>query len=233
MKNPPLLLLLASALPCGAAISLQNGNFNNGLTGWTQTGTPAVVGGAAVMGPSQGLLQDFAPLPTDGLTTFQADFTFALGQLSQAHRIRLEGDNGTDMISLSVTASATAGASSINYFNGGGSFSQGITGLTLATGTNYYLRVIGTGFGAAGRSYTLGFSTDGTNYTTVSTTNGFHNLSPAATLFETITFEAGGTAGSSLTVDNVTVTGTSIPEPAATTALCGAVGLLLLLRRRA
>lgn len=195
---------------------LANGDFESATgTGvfpvaWTLTGTPSSVasflpsgGGAsaASLAPSQGILQDIAPSAANGLDDFQTDFAFQIGNETQAHRIRMEGDNGADLLTIRLTTSPT-GPDSIDVFNAG-TFVSALSGLTIAPNTPYYLRVIGRKFSQASRKYTIGFSTDGVTYTTSAYLTAFH-ATPAAK-FETATFECGATAGSSLGVENVVV----------------------------
>jgi hypothetical protein len=193
-----------------------NGDFESATgtgvfpVGWTLTGTPSAVAPFLVFGgglnavslaPAQGILQDIAPLPSAAMEDFQADFAFQIGNESQAHRIRLEGNNGADLVTLRLTTNP-AGDDSIDVF--GGTFTPALTGLTIVPNTTYFIRVIGRDFGLGTRGYTLAFSTDGVTYTTSGPIAAFH-LTPNAK-FETVTFECGGTAGSSLLVDNVAVT---------------------------
>lgn len=177
--------------------------------GWALTGAPTgvttilpTVGGltSASLAPGQGSLQDFAPTPANGLEDFQVDFAFSIGNETQAHRIRLEGDNGADMLTIRLTTSPTA-TDSIDVF--GGTFAVALSGLTINPNTPYFLRVIGRDFGLAGRKYKVGFSTDGVNYTTSGNLTAFH--ATASVRLETVTFECGATAGSALSVENVVV----------------------------
>lgn len=195
-----------------------NGDFESATgtgifpVGWTPTGTPSSIasflpsgGGAAAvsLAPSQGVLQDFAPTTVDGLDDFQTDFAFQIGNETQAHRIRLEGDNGGDFITFRLIAN-TASADTIEAFNAG-VWVPVLSGLTLNPATPYFIRVIGRDFGTVGRSYTVGFSTDGLTYTTSTAMTAVHDSVPADRLFETITFECGATAGSSFSIENVGV----------------------------
>lgn len=193
-----------------------NGDFESATgtgafpVGWTLTGTPSAVapflasgGGsnAVSLAPAQGILQDIAPVPSAAMEDFQADFAFRIGNESQAHRIRLEGNNGADLVTLRLTTNP-AGDDSIDVF--GGTFAAALSGLTIVPNTTYFIRVIGRDFGLGTRRYTVAFSTDGVVYTTSGPLSAFHAGSTGK--FETVTFECGGTAGSSLLVDNVAVT---------------------------
>lgn len=197
-----------------AVNGLANGDFEaasgSGVfpVGWTPTGAPSSVapflpegGGAAALSlaPSQGILQDIAPTAASAMENFQTDFAFQIGSESQAHRIRMEGDNGGDLVTIRLVTNPD-GTDSIEVFNTA-SFIPALSGLTIVPETPYYLRVIGRQFGLAGRKYTVGFSTDGVTYTTSSDLFAFHNT--ANEKFETVTFECGATAGSSLSIDNV------------------------------
>jgi len=188
--------------------------------GWTLTGTPSSIatflpsgGGsnAARLSPSQGILQDVIPAGTSSLANFQADFAFQIGSETQAHRIRIEGNNGSDLVTLRLTTNPSA-TDSIDVFNSG-TFINALTGLTIAPNTTCYLRVIGHDFGLAGRGYTVGFSTDGITYTTSADLTAFHASTNVG--FETVTFECGATADSSLAIDNVVVTVPSADDFAA------------------
>lgn len=196
---------------------LANGDFETVTAnlpfpaGWTRTGTPSSVasflttggGTAAVsLAPGQGILQDFAPAAADGLENFQADFAFQIGSETQAHRIRFEGNNGADLVTLRLTLNP-AGPDTIEAF-AAGPWTAALTDLTILPNTTYHLRVIGRNFGQTGREYTVGFSTDGVTFTTSAPLEAFH-ASPNGRL-ETATFECGATVGSSLLIDNVTVT---------------------------
>lgn len=191
-----------------------NGDFESASptgtfpVGWTRTGTPSSIasflpsgGGLAAvsLAPSQGILQDIAPTAADGLEDFQADFAFTIGSESQAHRIRLEGDNGADLLSLRLTTSAVA-TDSIDVFNAG-TFISALSGLTITPGSPCHIRVIGRDFGLAGRRYSIGFSNDGITYVTSAALTAFHATPNVR--FETATFECGATAGSSLNLENV------------------------------
>lgn len=193
-----------------------NGDFESATgtgtfpVGWTPTGIPSSIasflpsgGGAAAvsLAPSQGILQDIAPTAADGLDDFQTDFAFQIGNETQAHRIRMEGDNGGDLVTIRLTTSPTA-TDTIDVFNAG-TFVSALSGLTIAPNTTYYLRVIGRQFSQTGRKYTIGFSTDGITYTTSAYMIAFH--ATAAAKFETATLECGATAGSSLSIENVMV----------------------------
>jgi hypothetical protein len=193
-----------------------NGDFESATgtgvfpVGWTLTGTPSAVapflvsgGGvnAVSLAPAQAILQDIAPTPAAAMENFQADFAFQIGNETQAHRIRLEGDNGADLVSLRLTTSP-AGDDSIDAFDG--TFTPALSGLTILPNTTYFIRVIGRDFGLGTRGYTVAFSTDGLTYTTSGPLDAFHFGSTGR--FETVTFECGGTAGSSLLIDNVAVT---------------------------
>ena len=193
---------------------LANGDFEAASgsgafpVGWTRTGAPSSVapflpdgGGAAAvnLATSQGILQDFAPTAAGAMENFQTDFAFQIGSESQAHRIRMEGNNGGDLVTIRLFTNSD-GTDSIEVFNAA-SFVPALSGLTIAPETPYYLRVIGRKFGGVGRKYTVGFSTDGVTYTTSSDLFAFHNT--ANEKFETVTFECGATFGSSLSIDNV------------------------------
>ncbi len=193
---------------------LANGDFEaatgSGVfpVGWTPTGAPSAVapflpdgGGAAAvnLAPTQGILQDFAPTPAVAMENFQTDFAFQIGSASQAHRIRMEGDNGGDLVTIRLVTSP-GGTDSIQVFDTD-SFIPALSGLNIVPETPYYLRVIGRQFGLAGRKYTIGFSTDGVTYTTSADLLAFEDA--ANEKFETVTFECGATFGSSLSIDNV------------------------------
>jgi hypothetical protein len=206
-----------TVLPVGVDDNfLANGDFEAAAgtgvfpVGWTVTGTPTQVGPFLVSGggtsavslaPSQAILQDFASPPSAAMEDFQADFAFQIGSETQVHRIRLEGNNGADLLTMRLTTNPSAD-DSIDVFNG--AFTPALAGLTIAPDTTYHLRVIGRNFGLGGRNYTVAFSSDGENYTTSEPLDDFH-VTPNVK-FETITFECGGTAGSSLLLDNVAVT---------------------------
>ncbi len=110
--------------------------------GWTRTGAPSAVapflpdgGGAAAvnLAPSQGILQDFAPTPAAAMENFQTDFAFQIGSENQTHRIRMEGDNGGDLVSIRLVTSP-GGTDSIEVFDTG-SFVPALSGLTILPDT--------------------------------------------------------------------------------------------------
>ncbi len=207
--------ILSSGIASQAAIVLTNGDFStNSTTGWTTTGTVTATSGAAVLSSGATLAQDFEN--GTGLVAFTASYDVSFGAINNAHRMRFEGDNGNDLITLRL-----ASANTIETFNNG-SWTSAVTGLSLAANTTYTLSITGTGFGAPGFKYTIeifsGSTQLGTSVQNLSARHANGDLT-----FQTFTL---GASTGGMTVDNFTV----IPEPAA--ALLGGFGLLGLLRRR-
>lgn len=213
---------LSSAVTASAAISLTNGDFaTNTTAGWTATGTVSGATGAAVLSAGATLNQDFS----NGLTgtaenyDFQLDFSFSVSANNINQRIRIRDNANTgDLITLRLNATGTG----IERFSSA-AWGNALTGITILPNTTYWMRVTGSDFDLAGRSFTVGFSTDGITYTTSGALTAFH-FAGVGSDFETLQFDSG--TGTTLTVDNVTV----VPEPSA--ALLGGLGLLALLRRR-
>ncbi|MCP5532618.1 MAG: hypothetical protein H7A49_12620 [Akkermansiaceae bacterium] len=197
-----------------------NGDFETDSSGgvfplgWGVTGTPTEIasfipgeGSAVSLAPGQELSQDIFPTGFDGLSNFQADFAFRFSQEDQVHRLRVEGANGLDRLTLRLIAN-TAADDSIDAFNAG-VWATAVGGLSLDVDTTYFVRVIGHDWGAAGAGYTVGFSTDGMNYNTSLDMSAFH--ATANVPMETVTFGCGATAGSSLSVENVSVIAFAAP----------------------
>lgn len=204
-----------SARKVSDANLLANGDFETDSAagvfplGWNVTGAPSeeasfVAGGgsAVALAPGQGILQDLFPAGVAPLPDFQAAFAIRFSQENQAHRIRFEGNNGDDLVTLRLTAN-TAAADSIDAF-ASGIWTSALSGLSLDPGTTYFLRVTGRDFGLPTRRFTVALSTDGVNYSVSPDLTAFHASPNVA--FETVTFECGATADSLLRVDGVAVT---------------------------
>jgi MYXO-CTERM domain-containing protein len=217
----PLKLIALCLLMSGSAfgaISLVNGDFStNNLNGWTVTGTASGASGAAAISSGGQILQDFSATAPDGLADWEASFQVSFGAVNDAHRIRLEGDAGADMITMRISGT------SVQAFNAG-TWANVVTGATFTANTPYIFTVSGTNFGTASRAYSV--SLTDTSLAAVGTSTGnvsFFHATPNTQLFETFTF---GASTGGIIVDNVSV----VPEPAS--ALLGGLGLLALLRRR-
>lgn len=205
------------AFPAGG-LAQTNGDFEITTlpfpTGWIPTGTIAPVAAIGVTGTfsaqleaGEGIHQDFAPSPADALATFDLRFAFRTSTLSNndgntaQNRIRIRGNNNaTDIITLGFSSDA------VRSFMG--TWGDALTGITLAPGTTYHLRIMGQDLNLPTRSYTIGLSTDGVTYTTSPPSTRFH--AGAGASFETVRFEGNG---ATFTVDDVTTGAPVLSDP--------------------
>lgn len=221
MKKTLLLLSLAALTSsASAAITFVNGGFEDSSgtfpNGWTGTATAntvdPIIGGTSASAAA--IHQDFSD--ANDVFNFQLDFAVNLNAVDQSQRVRLRGGNNAgDIITMRFS---TAG---IDTFSG--TWGQRVAS-TINVNTDYFVRVIGSDFDEASRSFTVGISTDGVNYTTGASSTNFHSAL-VGTGFETIRIES---AAGGATWDGFAVV---VPEPSST-ALIGLAGLGLVIRRR-
>ncbi|MBL8892462.1 MAG: PEP-CTERM sorting domain-containing protein [Planctomycetaceae bacterium] len=216
-------LMFASNLQADLVVT--NGDFSNGLTGWTTSGTVNVVSGAAVLSASAGLHQDFSAGTTGTAENFnfQLDFTFTRDALNQNQRIRIrDNSNAGDIVTFRFDNGT--GVQAFDGQAGTGTGFQNALSFTMSANTNYHFRLIGSNFNSATRSYTVGLSSNGVDYTTSGPLSIFHSAAFGSD-FETLRLESG--TGTVFTVDSIT----AVPEPGALT-MVGLVAAVGFVRRR-
>lgn len=233
-KTAIALTAFAAGLITASAMMFSNGDFENAEdpfpSGWRITGSPASVASIVSNGASSASLangqfieQDFAPaaFADDALDAFTVTLAFRITNTAQTGRIRFEGNNGAD--ALSIRFNAASSPDSVQVYNGSSWFDvSGLTNLTLNANTTYHLKITGTAWKGTGRSYKIGFAVDGTNFTTSPSLSAFH-ASAATGGFETISFEGKGSGA--LVVDNVVLADPNANQPPVIAAQPASVGI--------
>ncbi|GAA5496060.1 hypothetical protein Rhal01_02241 [Rubritalea halochordaticola] len=224
MNNLILMTVLGLSSGANAAISLVNGDFEDGTvtTGWDAFGgtgnaetTDPILGSQSVVSTNSTFAQDFSD--ANDVFNFQLDFAVRLTSVNSTQRIRLRGDNNSgDLITMRLSSGG------IDTFSG--AWGQRVAE-SITAGTDYFVRIIGTDLDTGARAYTVGISTDGVTYNTGAETTAFHSAG-VGTSFETIVLDS---SSGGAVWDGVSVT--AVPEPSGA-ALIGLAGLGFILRRR-
>ena len=215
-RSAILAILLAASRTAAPAYTFSNGDFEastTALTGWspgsaTVNTTTPIAGAVSATIPTGGttvLSQDISPSAGDALSNFTLTLRFRLAATPTAEanngRVRLRGESGQDNLAVSFDNNA------VRTYNGStASWADDLTGLSITGNTSYWLRITGTSFDTAARSYEIAFSSNGTTWTT-KTSARFQSTSPLA--FGRLAFD-GTTNG--ITVDDITLTDTTPPS---------------------